>query len=417
MQREVSSIIKSERLMVRKHRILIVLAVLALIAAALGIYFLGSGSKPPQLQLAKAERRDIKMVINTNGVIEPINRTQIYSPIDGFIKSIPVAEGMEIARGQVLMILEAHQIRADLAEAKAGLLEAMRETQRVVAGPLQEEVSAVNASIAENSMSLDEILKDLRAEESLYAKGAASKESVEKMTKERGRLQLQSESLKEKKQNLYTRYSDKEKEWAQNRVGELTSQVKLLERQLESESIAAPASGLLYSLAVQSGTYVGRGQLLAEIYRPGSVRLRAYVDEPDLGRIQSGQPALIEWNGLPDRQWTGAVEKPAEQVVALNNRSVGYVLCSLAGEPKELIPNLNVQVEITTAHKTHTLVVPRSAVFNRDGKPAVLLSEGMKTFVKPVEYGLFNSREIEIISGINEGDSVAINPGESETAH
>jgi HlyD family secretion protein len=408
---------KSERLMVRKYRAFIVLAALVLIAAALGFYWLGDSSKPPQLQLAKAVRRDIKMAINTNGIIEPVNRAQIYSPIDGFVKTIQVEEGAEIVQGQILMHLETQQIRTDLAVAKASLLEARRETQLILAGPPKEEVTAVDASIAENSLNLDQLVKDLQIEESLKAKGATPQEAVDKLLKQKAQLQLQSENLKAKKQDLYTRYSEKEKEWAQGKVAELTKQVELLEQQLQSESIFAPASGLIFSLAIKSGTYVSRGQLLAEIYKPGNIRLRAYVDEPDLGRIQKGQPALIEWNGLPERQWTGAVEKPAEQVVALNNRSVGYVLCSIADQPKELIPNLNIQVEITTALKINALVVPKSAVFNRDGKPVVLLSEGLNTVVKPVEYGLFNSKEIEILAGIKEGDSVVTNPGEVKTTN
>jgi HlyD family secretion protein len=403
--------------MVRKHRTFIILAALVLIAAALGFYWLGDSSKPPQLQLAKAVRRDIKMAINTNGIIEPVNRTQIYSPIDGFVKTIRVGEGAEIIEGQILIGLEAQQIRADLAGAKVSLLEARRETQMILADPPKEEVSAVNASIKENSLKLDQRAKDLQIEESLLAKRAASQEAVDKLRNEKARLQLQLENLKEKKQDLYTRYSEKEKELAQSKVSELTKQVELLEQQLQSESISAPASGLLFSLAIKSGTYVSRGQLLAEIYKPGNVRLRAYVDEPDLGRIQKGQPVLIEWNGMPDRQWIGTVEKPAEQVIALNNRSVGYVLCSIADQPKELIPNLNVQVEITTALKTNALLIPKSAVFNQDGKPVVFLSEGIKSIVKPVEYGLFNSKEIEILTGIKEGDSVVTNPGEVKTTN
>jgi HlyD family secretion protein len=398
--------------MVRKYRILMVLAALILIAAALGFYWFDNSKKPSPPQLVKAVRRDIKMVVSTNGIIEPADRSQIYSPIDGFIKTIQAAEGAEIIRGQGLMLLESQQIKADLAEAKAGLLEAQRETQTILAGPLKEEVSAVNASIAENDLKLVQLAKDLQIEESLLAKNATTNEAVEKLKNEKAQLQLHSESLKEKKQDLYSRHPEKEKELAQNRVSELTRQVELLEHQLQSESISAPSSGLLYSLTVKPGTYVSRGQLLAEIYKRGNIQLRAYVDEPDLGRIQKGQTALIEWNGLPERQWSGAVAKPAEQVVALNNRSIGYVICSIADQPKELIPNLNVQVEITTALKTNTLVVPKSAVFNRDGKPAVMLSEGTNTVVKPVEYGLFNSKEIEILAGIKEGDSVVINPGE-----
>ncbi len=400
--------------MIRKYRILIVLTALVLLFVSLGYYWLRGNSDAPQFQMAKAMRRDIKMVVNTNGIIEPADRTQIYSPMDAFVKTIQVKEGAEIVQGQILMRLETQQVRTEIAEARAALLEAKHQAQLILSGPTKEEVSAMDASIAENALQLHQWTQDLEAEESLYGKGAVPKEAVEKLRKQKDQIQLHSESLKGKKRDLYTRYSDKEKEWAQGKVNEIAKQVELLEQQLQSESIPAPRSGLLYSLMVKPGTYVSRGQLLAEIYRPGNVRLRAYVDEPDLGRIQKGQPVLIEWNGMPERRWTGSVEKPAEQVIALNNRSVGYVLCSIANEPKELIPNLNVQIEITTAMSAHALVIPRSAVTNPNGKPTVLLLDGIRKIVKPIKYGIINSEEIEILDGIREGDAVVTNPSEAE---
>jgi len=200
--------------MVRKYRAFMVLAALILIAAALGLYWLSDSSKPPQFQLAKAVRRDIKMTVNTNGIIEPVDRTQIYSPIDGFVKAISVSEGAEIVQGQIFIRLEAQQIRTDLSEAKANLLEARRETQIILDSPPKEEVSAVNASIKENSLKLDQLVKNLQIEESLRTKGATSQEAVDKLRDEKNRLQLNLESLKEKKQDLSSRYSEKEKELA-----------------------------------------------------------------------------------------------------------------------------------------------------------------------------------------------------------
>jgi HlyD family secretion protein len=400
--------------MTRKYRILIGLIVVVLLIASLSYFWFKDSSDAPQLQFAKAARRDIKMVVSTNGIIEPVERVQIYSPMDAFVKTIQVKEGAEISKGQTLLRLEAQQIRTEIAEARANLLEAKRQTQLIMAGPPKEEVSAVDASIAENALQLDQLKKDLNVEEALYGKGAVPKEAVDKLRKQKELLQLQSKSLKEKKQDLFIRISEKEKELAQGKLNELAKQVEFLEQQMQSESILAPANGLIFSLMVKPGTYVSRGMLLAEIYRPGNVRLRAYVDEPDLGRIQKGQPIMIEWNGMPERRWTGFVEKPAEQVIALNNRSVGHVLCYIANGPKELIPNLNVQVEITTALSAKALVIPRSALTNRDGKPVVLLSEGNGTTVKPIKYGIINSEEIEILSGIREGDAVVSNPSEAK---
>jgi HlyD family secretion protein len=397
--------------MVRKYRLPIVLTVQILTGSFL-VLSLSQCSDPQQISTATAEMREIKVIANTNGIIEPTDSIGIYAPIDGFVKTIHCSEGSEVTRGQPLMRLDAPQTRISLAEAKASLLEARRQARVVVAGPPKEEQDSLEASITECALQLQQVAGDLTTEEALYKKGAASKEAVDRLKNQQELLEIRAEALKQKKENLKTRYSEDEKKWEQDKVEELANQVKLLENQIKDETVAAPQSGLLYSLLVKPGSFVTQGQLLAQVYKPGQVQLRAYVDEPDLGRIRKGQPVTIAWDGMPDRQWTGTVETPAERVVAQNNRSVGHVLCSISGDAKELIPDINVKVAITIAMKPDALMVPRSAVFSHEGKSAVLILNETQTINKPVEVGLVTNDEIEILQGIEAGASVVTNPDE-----
>jgi HlyD family secretion protein len=398
--------------MTRKTGILLVLLILVFISAIVAYLFMGTDSHVFRYRTTKAALRDIKVVISTNGIIEPVDPSEVYAPIDAFIAAVPHQEGTKIEKGRSLMRLESREIRAAIAEATSSLLQAKRQAQVVLSGPQKEEVTALDASIAECKLQLEQLTKDLQVEESLLAKQATTRATVESMRKQRDLLQLRLESLEQKKKDLPARYSAAEKKWEQDKINALTKQVFFLEQQLQMESIPSPKNGVIYSLAAKPGSYATKGQLLAQIYEPGKIRLRAYVDEPDLGRITKGLRAKIEWYGMPNQQWTGVVEKPAEQVVALNNRSIGNVLCSITSGPKGLIPNLNVKVEITTDFKANALVVPRSAIFSNEGKQAVLLLEGKNKIAKPVELGLITSEEIEILHGINAGDTIILNPNE-----
>jgi len=397
--------------MVHKHCLPITLTIQILIGSFL-VLSLSQCTKSPQISTTTAELQDIKVIANTNGIIEPIDSIGIYAPIDGFAENIHCSEGSEVVHGQTLMRLDAPQTRISLAEAEASLLQAKRQAHVVVSGPPKEELDALDASITESELQLRQIAGDLSTEEDLYIKGAVPKEAIERLEDQQELLQTRHKALKLNKENLRTRYSEEEKKWERDNVALLTDQVKLLKSQVEKESITASGNGLLYSLSVKPGSFVNRGQLLARIYQPGRIRLRAYVDEPDLGRIHKGQPITIEWEGISDRQWTGAIETPAERVVALNNRSVGHVLCSIDGQSKELMPDINVKVEITTDMKENALVVPRSAVINHEGEFIVLLPEGKGTVIQPVKIGLATNNKFEILDGIEVGDTIVVNPRE-----
>jgi HlyD family secretion protein len=399
--------------MLRKNRMLIPVLAVIVFCALFAAYSLSKKSNPLQFQLVKAALRDIKVTVNTNGIIDPVNRSEIYAPIDARVVQILKQEGSEIAEGQPLMQLASEPIRTALAEAKAALLSQRRQARTVMIGPSKEEMADADAAITEYRMQLDQLKKDLQVEESLLAKGATTRSAVENLHKQRDLLQLRLDNSMKRKSDLLQRYSQEDKELEQAKIDELVKHVASLEKQLMMESVLSPANGLIYSMQVRAGSYVTRGQLLAQIYQRGKIMLRAYVDEPDLGRIKKGQTVQAKWDGMPDRQWNGVVEKPAEQVVALNNRSVGYVLCSIDGNPKELIPNLNVKVEITTDLKRDVLVVPRIAVFRRAGTSAILVPEGERTVAKSVVIGLVTSEDVEILSGIKAGDSIVTDPGEA----
>ncbi|MEJ2111655.1 MAG: efflux RND transporter periplasmic adaptor subunit [Acidobacteriota bacterium] len=284
--------------MFRKYRASIATAFQALAGSCLFIFLSGcTETEPPDAAATKTG--EIKVVTSTNGVIEPSDNTLIYASIDGFVQSIECREGSEIKRGQVLFRMNSPQTRIALAEARAALLETRRQSRVVLEGPNKEELDSLQATIDESSMQLRQLTEKLSAEESLMEKGAVSRESVENLREQRNLLEVRINALEEKKTNTLNRYSESDKQLMRDQVKELSTQVQLLEKQAQNASITSPIDGLLYSLEIKPGAFVSTGQLLAQIYQPGQVRLRAYVDEPDLARIQKGQPVTVEWDGMP----------------------------------------------------------------------------------------------------------------------
>ncbi|MDR0310332.1 MAG: HlyD family efflux transporter periplasmic adaptor subunit [Acidobacteriota bacterium] len=390
----------------------LIIAVLVLLIVA-AVYFLAGKREAPAFLTVQAARQEIRMTVSTNGIIEPVERSEVYAPIDGRVTGISAHEGAEIAAGQLLMKLESEQIRAALAQANTALLDARRMEKAVLSGPPKDEIAALDAAIDEASLQLKETESDLKIEEALLARGAVMRAAVDALRKQRDQLKVRVDGQKRRKQELLDRYSPEEKQWEADKVRELAGRARFLEQQLLGETVTSPKSGRVYSLEVQPGAYVTRGQLLAKINQPGKIRLRAYIDEPDLGRVAKGQPVEVTWDGLPDRKWTGVVEQPAEQVVSMDIRTVGYVICSIEGNPEELIPNLNVKIEITTQCKPDALVVPRSAVFSPDGIRSVRVFDGKTATTKPVVSGIVTTEDIEILEGVAVGEEIILNPMES----
>ena len=96
------------------------------------------------------------------------------------------------------------------------------------------------------------------------------------------------------------------------------------------------------------GAYLNPGDPVGSVGKLDPVRVRVYVDEPELGRVAPGENVRITWDALPGREWTGMVEKRPTEVVPLGSRQVGEVLCTIGNPNRELVPGTNVNAFILT---------------------------------------------------------------------
>jgi multidrug efflux pump subunit AcrA (membrane-fusion protein) len=99
--------------------------------------------------------------------------------------------------------------------------------------------------------------------------------------------------------------------------------------------------------------------------------------------------------------------------VARGTRSVGEVLCSIENAGLELLPNVNVNVRIRVREQANALVVPRGAVRSEGNEKVVFVVEGSTLKRRVVQVGITGAGSVEIVSGLSEGETVAL-PGEVE---
>lgn len=188
--------------------------------------------------------------------------------------------------------------------------------------------------------------------------------------------------------------------------------VRDLEERLESAHGSAPFDGTLYSLPIRQGDFVKVGDLLAELADLRQVRIRAFIDEPELGQIDVNQSVEILWDAHPDRVWNGKTEILPKQVVTRGTRNVGELICSVTNDRLDLLPNTTVDVRIHISERPAALVVPRGAVFIEGDKRFVYRVEESRLHRVFIKVGIANPTKIEVLSGLSEGDVVAL-PGEA----
>jgi HlyD family secretion protein len=210
------------------------------------------------------------------------------------------------------------------------------------------------------------------------------------------------------KQKQTKRYSNPEVARVEAQRQEAQAAFDAAQDILAKSNVRAPFEGIVYSLPVRQGSFVSSGDLLLQLADLRKVQVRAFVDEPDVGKLAPGNPLEITWDAVPGRVWQGVVNAIPSTVKLRGSRNVGETTCILENKDLKLLPNINVGVTIVTAQRENALVVPREAVRMDDSKPYVLQVVGHELKRRDVETALSNLTQVEVRSGLAIKDMVAI---------
>jgi HlyD family secretion protein len=395
-----------------RNRILLFLLAAGILAYVLVLL---SGRKPvAKLSATYPTRENIVSSVSSNGKVEPISPYVMRAQLDTFVDHVYVLEGQQVKKGQLLLELNVKDAAASLAQARARLLKAQDDFRAANSGGRADEAARVTGDLAKATAERDRLQRSHDAFERLLAQQAATKDELAANEVELAKAQAEVTRLTAAKQE-FDRSVHLSSGVSSLQVQQAQSEVAALEGKVRDGRITAPIDGTLYSFPVRQGDFVKAGDLLAEMADLHKVRVRAFVDEPEIGALQANQPVRITWDALPDRSWQGQTEVVPKQVVPRGTRSVGELLCSVNNDKLELLPNVNVSVRINSKERNNVLVVPRGTVASENGKRYVFVVKdgvGKKVLEKrEIQIGISDANHYEVMSGLDTKDLIAL-PGD-----
>jgi HlyD family secretion protein len=385
--------------------------VLGGIALAVVVLLYLNGLRPaPQVNTVRVERDNLSSSITSNGKVEPVAPYALRARFDGFVDRVLASEGQTVKAGQLLVVLNDADVRAQLDQARAQLESEQEDLRAAKAGGRSDEAAKLAGELKSAEAQRDLLKSQQDSLTKLVAANAATKQELETNRAQLERANAQVEQAQKARQEFGLQ-AGRDRERLELLVAHSQAEVASLEDKVKSAQVTSPVSGTLYSLPVHARDFLHVGDLVAEVADLTRVRVRAYIDEPELGQLQSDQNVEVTWEALPERTWSGRTESVPRQVVPRGTRNVGEVLCSISNEKMELIPNTTVDVRIQLNARTGVLVVPRAAIQIANPHRYVFRVGGNRLRRQEVRVGLANDTDVEVLSGVQEGDTLALPTG------
>jgi HlyD family secretion protein len=400
-----------------RNRILLFIAIAAI--AAIALISLSGRQPVAKINAVMPVRENIVASLTSNGKVEPISPFVMRAQLDTFVEKVGAQEGQSVRKGQLLLQLDVKDAAAQLAEARSKLLRAEDDLRAAKAGGRSDQAAQAAGLLATATAQRDRLQRNHDTLTRLLAQQAATKDELAANDLELTKAQAEVTRLTAAKQE-FDRGVQLDAGRSTFSVQQAQAEVASLEEKVRTGRIAAPADGTLYALPVKAGDFVKTGDLLAEMADLHQVRVRAFIDEPELGGLEPGQQVRITWDALPNRTWTGKTEVIPKQVVARGARSVGELLCNVNNERLELLPNINVNVRINSQERSNVLTVPRGAVASDGSQRFVFVVKRNELSVsksrlerREIHVGIADATSYEVTSGLQQDEIVAL-PGDVE---
>jgi HlyD family secretion protein len=373
------------------------------------ILFLSAGAymelRPRRIRISvvKPVVQDLSSAITTNGKVEPVHGFEAHAPLGLTVQKVLVKEGDHVKAGQLLLVLDDARARSDLSTAQTHLKLAQERYANLLAGGNSEQRLLRKTDLDKVKTELDSAQRQLSALERLQQRGAAS---VDEVNAARDRVSRDRADLAQIQTTV--RYSSEEQTRVQGEIADARMSVQLAEEVLRQCDVRAPFDGTVYFLPARTGAYVGIGELLLQEADLSRLQIRAFVDEPEIGRLALGQPVRITWDALPGQVWNGTIASLPSTVINRGSRVVGEVLCNVENSNVALLPNVNVSATITSVSRQNALTVPREAVREEASHNYVYVLQDHRLRRHDVKLGISNLTRVEILSGITQNDVIGV---------
>lgn len=380
---------RRRRILIASGAVLVLLIVGGLVSASRS-----KGEVDPS-KLAGVEKGDIARSVVATGKIQPLTKVEVKSKASGIVKRIFADYGDPVREGQILVELDKEELQARQRETHAMLLSAQAAFER--------------SQVEAQGTDLPFLKSAAERAHSLFKQGLISPSVLDDAEKAH---QMGLNKQRAAVSNVSVNRAE---------VARARAALERAQTDLRNSTIASSMGGIVLSRDVEVGDAVSsilvlgsQATLVMTLGDTSSVYVRGKVDEADIGKVWTGQPARITVEAFKERKFDGKVTKISPLGAEKDNVTTFEVKVSIDNPSGELKANMSANAELIREEKKSVLLVPEAAVaYDKDRKTFLEVpdpkGENGRRKVE-AKIGISNGVKAEVVSvaGIKEGDKVVL---------
>ena len=368
------------------------------------------------VKTAKAETKHIQDNVFATGRVRLAEKQEFYSYEETTVKKILANPGDQVHKGQVLGLLDAGDAEDKLSEARSNYAVQQSNLEEAL-NPRPEEIDQYRADYKKAGADYKNAQKEFDRTKQLFDQEAVSAQDMEKAEIDLIASETAYKSAEARLKIKESGPTGPELASLKAQVEQARNQVELYQRQFERNTLTAEMDGVVIAVEVSEGDHINPGTRLITIGNTDKVEVTAGVNEADSGRLKTGQKVKVTAAAVPDSEYTGVLHSVSPGALVQDGNQGSQievpVIVRITGDSEGLRTGYTVDLTITTVDREKALVVPYEAVVEKDGNSLVYVVEKDTARERKVETALDTELYTEIKSGLKEGETVIVSPGDN----
>lgn len=402
--------------------------VVALGAGAATFAALNKGKKGAEPS-TKVARGAMRVVVSETGTVQPLTKVEIKSRVAGQVAKLLVDVGQKVRKGQVLIQLDTTDMERERARAEADREQAAARLAMLKAGSRREDVVEAEAQVSQQEAAFARAEADWRRGEAAVKAGTITPREAESARSDYFAAKAQLAASRARLAKIRAGSRPEEIAEARAQLSRAEVALKAAEDQLSYASIRSPMAGTVIKRGIEVGEMVSpgvsataQGTSMLTVADLDRLIIASSLNQIDVGKVRKGQKVEVRVDSAPGKVFTGEIRKvaPAAEESKDGQSAIQTfpIETILAGSDADALkPGMSADLDVLVTNKQGALYLPVEAVVRGKGLVgSVTLSaagKGAKPATASVTLGLTTDTQIEILSGLSEGQEVLIKPAPS----
>jgi len=363
---------------------------------------------PTPVVVEDVRKGPIDRVIAANAVLYPVNQANVTAKINSPVRRVLVNRGDHVKAGQLLIELESGDLAATANESKSLYDQAQAQLQTVTGATTVEDKAKAQADVQSAQQVFDAAQKVYDSRVALQKEGALAQRPVDDARVSLAQAQSALTTAKQHLTSLETVGQREQVRAAEANVAATKAHYENSEVQLGYGKITSPISGVVADRPVYPGEMPASGTPLVSIVDISSVVARANIPVKEASVIKVGRPATI---ATADGDLAGKVTVVSPAVDP--NTTTVQVWVQAVNPEEKLKPGAAVTVSIKAETLQDATLVSSAALLNSDegGQMVIVITPDNVAHQHKVSVGVRQGINVEIVSGVSEGDKVVVSGG------